>query len=117
MHLLLEPHERNPHSLYLFVAQRASFHAPHGLALQQLTQKLDERKHELREPLLDLIRIHIHPLREDATKSLDFASEFGQFVDLVQLGDQGAEPFGGRAAEPVGGRGVEPPDCSMLTKL
>src|SRR5712691_6420391 len=101
MHLLLEPHKRNSHSLYLFVAQRASFHAPHGLALQQLTQKLDERKHELREPLLDLIRIHIHPFREDATKSVDFASKLGQFVDLVQLG----------------GRGAEPPDGSIPAKL
>ena len=109
MHLLLEPHERKSHSLYLFLAQRASFHAPHGLALEQLTQKLDEREHELREPLLDLIRIHIHAFGEDATKSLDFASKFGQFVDLVQLGGQGVEP--------IGGRGAEPPDSSMLAKL
>src|SRR2546426_7562001 len=38
-----------------------------------LFRSLDERKHEFREPLLDLIRIHIHPFGENATKSLDFA--------------------------------------------
>ena len=62
MDLFFEPHERDAHALHLFVAQCASFHAPHGLSLEQLSQELDEREDELGEPVLDCVGIYIHPI-------------------------------------------------------
>src|SRR5438128_1795144 len=99
MHLLFEPHQREAHPLDLVVAQRAALHSSDRLALEQLPEELYEGEHELREPLLDAVRIDVHVLRQDATKSLHLAP---QLRELVQFGHQGY----------AGGRGAEPPDGS-----
>jgi hypothetical protein len=73
--LLLEPHEREAHTLDLFVGQRASFHSSDSLPFQQLPQEFDEREHELGKAMLDSLWIHIHAFGQDATKPIDFAAE------------------------------------------
>src|SRR5439155_491486 len=121
MHLLFEPHQREAHPLDLVVAQRAALHSPDRLALEQLPEELYEGEHELREPLLDAVRIDVHVLRQDATKSLHLAP---QLRELFLLGHAGGHP-GSRVAEPAdtppdssipangyGGRGAESPDGS-----
>jgi hypothetical protein len=79
MDFLFEAHESEAHALHLFVGQRASFHTPYGLSFEKLSQELDEREYQVREPMFDALRVDIHPLGQDATKSLHFASKFGKF--------------------------------------
>src|SRR5438045_8107408 len=80
MDLFLEAHERETHPLDFVVRQRASLHAANRLSLEKLPHEFHECEHELREPLLDIVGVDIHPLGEDATKPFDFAAE------LVELG-------------------------------
>src|SRR5690348_9039889 len=50
-------HERQAELFDLLVGQRPVVHPPERLALHQLAQQLDQRQHELRETLLDLLWI------------------------------------------------------------
>ena len=79
MDLLFEPHEREAHTLHLFVGQRASFHTPHRLPFEELPQEFNEREHELGEPMFDPFRVNIHPFGQDATKSLHLAAQVVEF--------------------------------------
>src|SRR5438477_8054478 len=44
----------------LFRSQRASFHSPDRLPLEQLSQELDEREDQLRKAMLDPLRSEEH---------------------------------------------------------
>src|SRR3954471_15149672 len=57
VHSLREAHEGEAETLGLVVVERPPLHPPKRLALHQLAQQLDQRQHELREPLLDLLRV------------------------------------------------------------
>jgi hypothetical protein len=76
----LEAHERKAHPLHFFVAQCASFHSPHRLSFEQLSQEVNECEDELGESMLDTLGIHIHALGQNATKSLHLASQ------VIELG-------------------------------
>src|SRR5690348_16524793 len=56
-HAVGESHERLSQTLDLFRREGPAFDAMKGLALHQLTQKLDDRQHEVRQALLELLRI------------------------------------------------------------
>src|SRR5439155_997881 len=86
---------RETHSLDFVVRQRASLHAAYRLSLEKLPHEFHECEHELREPLLDIVGVDIHPLGEDATKPFDFSAE------LVELGIHAHRTF----AKLYGGQG------------
>src|SRR5689334_10771792 len=57
IHPFRQGHEGSSEALDLLVAQRAGLDPPHGLALHQLTQQLDQREDELGEALLESLRV------------------------------------------------------------
>ena len=58
-HPPVELHERAAQALDLLLGQRAGVDAPQRLALHQLAQQLDDREHELGEPLLDRLGVGV----------------------------------------------------------
>src|SRR5579884_3081165 len=98
VHPLAQPHEGQSEPLDLLVAERPGVHAPQRLALHQLAEQLDQRQHELREPLLHLLRVRGHAPRrpvgsriQAAGDRLDIAARDEQAVErLVPLGHAGS---------------------------
>src|SRR5262249_9382879 len=64
LHALVELHEGLAEPLDLLVGERAAVDAPQCLTLHELTQELDDRQHELREPALDALRVGVDAPRE-----------------------------------------------------
>src|SRR6266480_2260447 len=74
LHAAVELHEGLPEPLDLVVGERSGLHPPQCLALHELPQQLNEREDELRQALLDFLRIRVHSapaaaLRNCATSS------------------------------------------------
>src|ERR671911_2271774 len=68
LHLLVERHERAPEVLDLLVAEPAAVDPAQRLALHQLPQQLDDRQHELREPLLDRVGVGVDAAAQEVRK-------------------------------------------------
>src|SRR5262245_7008863 len=75
VHALVEPHERRAEPLNLLLVEGALLHAPQGLALHQLPQKLHEGEDEAGEPALDGLRVGAHAARERVADLLQAARE------------------------------------------
>ena len=73
VHFFFELHQGKSDALHLLVAETAAFHAAYGLSFEQLAQELDQRQHELRQPLLDAFRVDVDPARQRAAHLLELA--------------------------------------------
>src|SRR3954447_1659781 len=60
-HLLLEQHEGLTQPLDLVSRERASFDSPERLALHQLADQLNQREHQLGEPLFEALAVRVDP--------------------------------------------------------
>src|SRR5690349_17924945 len=104
LHAAIELHERVAEALDLLVGQRAAVHPAERLPLHQLPQQLDEREHELREALLDLLGIGVHPARERLRQMLELAGDAPEVaVGLEQLVERRAQRA--PSAKEYGGHG------------
>src|ERR671914_23171 len=61
LHPSVQLHEGLPQPLDLLLGQGSAVDPPQGLPLHQLPKQLDDRQHELREPLLHGLRVRVHP--------------------------------------------------------
>src|SRR4051794_13932004 len=93
-HAPIELHEGLDQPLDLLVAERSGLHSPQRLALHQLPQQLDERQHELRETLLDLLRIGLDAARERLRRVVEVACDGAQVT-------VGAEQLAGELTLPA----------------
>src|SRR5690349_15666183 len=102
LHAAIELHERVAEALDLLVGERAALHPAERLPLHQLAQQLDEREHELREALLDLLGVGVHSARERLGQMLELAGDSPEVaVGLEQLVDRAhrapsAKEYGGQ---------------------
>src|SRR5690606_2798222 len=60
----LQAHERESEVLDLVIRQSAALHSADCLVLEHLSQKLEQRVHELRQTRLDDVRLRIDALRQ-----------------------------------------------------
>ena len=75
VHPLLELHERLAETLDLLVRRGCPPPSAERLALHELPQQLDQRQHELREPVLDVLGIGLDPARQRAPRPLEVACD------------------------------------------
>lgn len=75
MDLFFKLHQRESNSLNLLIGETAAVHTAYCLSFENLPQELDQRQHQLREPLLDTFRVHVYPLGQRATYVLQLTTE------------------------------------------
>src|SRR5690349_4651862 len=83
-HAAVELHEGLPQALDLLVAEVAGVHTAQRLSLHQLAQELDQREHELRETLLDLLRVGLDAARERLWKVLELAGDAAEVAVRIE---------------------------------
>src|SRR3977135_2287111 len=77
VHALGEREKRLPQSLHLLGAQPAALDPAERLTLHQLAEQLDDREDELRETLVEVLRVGADPPAKAAFDPLEFAAEQG----------------------------------------
>src|SRR3954466_13491644 len=77
-HPLVELHERAAEALDLLFGQAAGVDPAQRLALHQLAQELDDGQHELRQALLDRLRVGVDPAAERAPQPVVIDAEARQ---------------------------------------
>src|SRR5438067_4673961 len=75
LHAALELHERLAEPLDLLVGEVPLLHPVERLPLHELTEELDEREDELREALLDLLGVGVHPSWKRALEPVELARD------------------------------------------
>src|SRR5215213_5329287 len=84
IHSRLERHERASQPLDRGFVQATGLHAPERLPLHELSQKLDHREHELREPALDALGIGADPTRQRVVEPPEISREGVEIERRVQ---------------------------------
>jgi hypothetical protein len=67
VHFFLEFHQCESDPLNFLVAQTATFYPPNCLPFENLSKELNQRQHQLRQPLLHTLRNDIDAIRQCTT--------------------------------------------------
>src|SRR3954451_664262 len=109
-HLLFEQHECLTEPLDLFGRERIPLDPPQSLALHQLADQLDERKHQLSETLLEALAVGFDAPPRGRSEPIELIPE------QLQISASGQQPVlqsAPVAAVAGGGHRVEPPGVKL----
>src|SRR5215472_482956 len=80
LHFLFQLHQGQSDALHLLVREVAAFHSAYSLPLEQLSNKLDQRQHQLCQTLFDAVGIDVDVAGQVSPQVFQFILKTGQLV-------------------------------------